>query len=76
MSGRRAVDWQEWFPKLLGGITLLACLIFWMMTDRVEPLFVTTGGGLIALGQGARAITELRRPPDPPEPLPSTSGSE
>ena len=74
MNGR--VDWQEWFPKLLGGVTLLACLIFWMLTDRVEPLFVTTGGGLIAIGQGAKALGELRRPAERPEPLSSHTEPE
>ena len=55
------VDWQEWFPKAIGGILLLVTLIFWMVTDRVEPLFVTTGGGLLALGQVARARNLLNR---------------
>lgn len=70
------VDWQEWFPKLLGAFLLLVCLIFWMVTDRIEPLFVTTGGGLIAIGQGAKALGELRRPADQPEPLPPSAEPE
>jgi hypothetical protein len=56
----RDIDWQEWFPKLLGGITIVVCLIFWMVTERVEPLFVTTGGGLIALGHLGKARNALR----------------
>jgi hypothetical protein len=32
----------------------------------VEPLFVTTGGALLGIGQAAQALGELRQPP--PEP--------
>jgi hypothetical protein len=47
-------------------------VIFWAFTDRVEPLFVTTGGTLLAIGQGARALAELKKPPpgSPPPPEP------
>jgi hypothetical protein len=61
------IDWGEWFPKILGGLMLIFTVIFWAFTDRVEPLFVTTGGGLLAIGQGAKALGELRRPPEPPD---------
>lgn len=47
---------------------LVACFIVWVITGRVEPLFVTAFGGLLAVGQGADALTELRRDPMPPIP--------
>jgi hypothetical protein len=53
--------------------------VFWAVTNRVEPLFVTTGGGLLALGQGAKALEELRKPIEPPkvkDPLPESGDVE
>jgi hypothetical protein len=44
---------------------LVACFIVWTLTGRVEPLFVTAFGGLLAVGQGADALHQLARPPDP-----------
>jgi len=52
----------------LGIFGLVACLGFWMATGRVEPLFVTTFGGLLAVGAGARALDTLRQTPAPPIP--------
>lgn len=49
-------------------IGLMACFAVWALTDRVEPLFVTTFGGLLAVGAGAKALDELRKSPDPPIP--------
>jgi hypothetical protein len=72
------MDWSEWFPKLLGGAILVFAVIFWAFTDRVEPLFVTTGGTLLAIGQGARALTELKKPVpgvnNVPKPEPEEAG--
>jgi hypothetical protein len=42
------------------------CLVFWAITDRVEPLFLTTGAGLLTVGIGAGAIAALRSP-EPPQ---------
>jgi hypothetical protein len=63
---RRRIDWSSDGPKFLGAALIVAAFVFWMLTNRVEPLFVTTGGGLVAIGQGAQALGELRRMPDPP----------
>jgi hypothetical protein len=60
------VDWASAGPRLLGAGIIVFCVIFWAFTDRVEPLFVTTGGTLLAIGQGTEALIELRRPPEPP----------
>lgn len=60
------VDWASAGPRLLGALILLFCVVFWAFTDRVEPLFVTTGGGLLALGQGVQALAELKQPPPAP----------
>lgn len=53
-------DWSEWFPKLMGGSILMFTVVFWAFTNRVEPLFVTTGGGLLAIGQVAKARGEIK----------------
>jgi hypothetical protein len=55
-------------PIWLGILGLVTCMIFWMVTNRVEPLFVTSFGGLLAVGAGARALDTLRQPPAPPIP--------
>lgn len=60
------IDWGSAGPKLLGAGILVFCLVFWAFTNRVEPLFVTTGGALLAIGQGAQALGELRTAPPPP----------
>jgi hypothetical protein len=62
----RRIDWSSDGPKFLGAALIVAAFVFWMITNRVEPLFVTTGGGLVAIGQGAQALEELRKMPDPP----------
>jgi hypothetical protein len=62
----RRIDWSSDGPKFLGAALIVAAFVFWMITGRVEPLFVTTGGGLVAIGQGAQALEELRKMPDPP----------
>lgn len=55
-------------PIWLGILGLVTCMVFWMLTNRVEPLFVTSFGGLLAVGAGARALDTLRQPPAPPIP--------
>jgi hypothetical protein len=51
-------------------VGLVACFVVWAVTPDhiVEPLFITVFGGLLAVGQGADALGELRRPPPPPLP--------
>jgi hypothetical protein len=55
-----------WF----GMLGLIACFAVWALTRShiVEPLFVTTFGGLLAIGAGARALDTLRQSPAPPIP--------
>lgn len=55
-------------PRWLGMTGLIACFAVWVITGRVEPLFVTAFGGLLAVGQGADALGTLREPPIPPIP--------
>jgi hypothetical protein len=62
------IEWSSAGPRLLGALILVFCVVFWAFTNRVEPLFVTTGGGLLALGQGVQALAELKQPP-PPAPI-------
>lgn len=69
---RRTVDWSSDGPKLFGGLLVVAAFITWLFTGRVEPLFVTTGGGLVAVGQGAQALAELKKLPEPPSSPPDT----
>jgi hypothetical protein len=54
------IDWNEWFPKLMGGVILVFTVVFWAFTNRVEPLFVTTGGGLLAIGYVGKARAALK----------------
>jgi hypothetical protein len=74
----RKVDWLSEAPRLVGAGMLLFCLAFWAITflldgkGAVEPLFVTTGGALLGIGQAAQALGELRQPP--PEPPRVTQG--
>lgn len=71
------MDWGRSGPKLVGAGMLIFCLIFWALTNRVEPLFVTTGGALLGIGLGADALAELRAPPNPPPTaLPAAQPSE
>lgn len=64
--------WLGLAPRLVGIVGLLASLIFWMVTaivdppGRVSPEFVTGFFGLLAVGQGAETLRQLRSPlPDP-----------
>lgn len=72
-QGRRitptsASEWAAALPRWLGMLGLVACFLVWVLTGRVEPLFVTAFGGLLAVGQGADALGTLRDPPRPPIP--------
>jgi hypothetical protein len=80
-QGRRitpntASEWAAALPRWLGMLGLVACFIVWVATGRVEPLFVTAFGGLLAVGQGADALTTLRDPPAPPIPPADPPGEE
>jgi hypothetical protein len=65
------VDWASAGPKLLGAAILIFSVVFWAFTERVEPLFVTTGGGLVGSGYIIDGLLELRRPPPPPPRAPA-----
>lgn len=67
---RSASEWGAVLPGWLGMIGLIACFAVWAVTPEhiVEPLFVTTFGGLLAVGAGAGALGTLRNPPPPPIP--------
>jgi hypothetical protein len=70
MTPRSLSEWSAAALRLFGMVGLLACFVVWVVTPDhiVEPLFVTAFGALLAVGQGADALGELRRPPDPPIP--------
>jgi hypothetical protein len=63
----RTIDWSSAGPRLVGAGILVFCLVFWAATylldgkGAVEPLFVTTGGALLGIGQAAQALGELRQ---------------
>jgi hypothetical protein len=79
VTPRSVGEWLAVVPQILGVAILVFCVVFWAVTNRVEPLFVTTGGGLLALGQGAKALEELRKPIEPPkvkDPLPESGDVE
>jgi hypothetical protein len=61
-------EWTTAGIRLFAMVGLLLCFAVWFLTGRVEPLFVTGFGGLLAVGQGADALGELRKPPKPPIP--------
>lgn len=75
---RSLAEWLAFGPQLVGIGGLLFCLVFWAVTfivtgkGAVEPLFVTTFGGLLTAGLGAEAVVTLKQPPPPPPPLPDT----
>lgn len=58
------IDWSEWFPKLLAAAIMLFTVVFWAFTNRVEPLFVTTAGGLLAIGQVGKARAQIKSEPE------------
>lgn len=76
MSPRTLEEWTAALGRLLGIVGLVFCAVVWLLTDRVEPLLVTTFGSLLAIGQGAQAIATLRHiePPPPPTIPPSPPG--
>jgi hypothetical protein len=80
LTPRSASEWASALPRWLGMLGLVACFLVWTVTGRVEPLFVTAFGGLLAVGQGADAMTELRNPPTPPvppgDPLPEAADTD
>jgi hypothetical protein len=67
---RGASEWGAVLPAWIGMLGLIACFVVWAVTRShiVEPLFVTTFGGLLAVGAGAKALDTLRQPPTPPIP--------
>jgi hypothetical protein len=63
-----ASEWAAALPTWFGMMGLIACFVVWVATSQhiVEPIFVTTFGGLLGVGQAANALAVLKRPPDPP----------
>lgn len=67
-------EWAGAASRWVGIVGLMLCFLFWAVTylltgkGAVEPLFVTTFGGLLAVGAGATALDTLRQPPAPPIP--------
>lgn len=52
---------------------VVASFIFWMLTDRLEPVLFTGFIGLIGVGQGIEAYAALKTAPPVPPPLPDTT---
>ena len=48
---RSAEEWAGVLPKWLGMTGLAASFLFWMLTGRYEPAFLTAFGGLLLGGQ-------------------------
>jgi hypothetical protein len=67
LSPNSASEWAAALPTWFGMMGLIACFVVWLATGRVEPLFVTTFGGLLGVGQAANALTALKEPPPPPD---------
>lgn len=79
---RTASEWGAVLPAWLGMLGLIASFLFWAATylltgkGAVEPLFVTTFGGLLALGAGAKALDTIRQAPQLPVPPNDPPGLE
>lgn len=80
LSPRSAGEWGAVVPQWLGIVGLIFCVVFWAITDRVEPLLVTTFGGILTVGLGAEALAALRGPaphePEGGEDVPRGPGGE
>jgi hypothetical protein len=63
-----ASEWAAALPTWFGMMGLIACFVVWVATSDhiVEPIFVTTFGGLLGVGQAANALVVLKRPPEAP----------
>lgn len=70
MTPRTVGEWGAVAPQWLGIFGLVACFIVWLLSQQVEPAFLTSFGGLIVVGQGAEAIAAIRRGPPVPPPVP------
>ena len=68
LTPNTASEWGSALTRWFGMTGLAACFLVWLITGQVEPLFITAFGGLLAAGQGADALAELRSPPAPPIP--------
>lgn len=74
MSRRQAAE--QWAPVLvlyLGMAMLVFCAGFWALTNRLEPLLLAAGGGLLGTSQGLDALSGLRNGPPTPPPIPDTT---
>lgn len=73
MRPHTAQEWGAALPQWLGMVGLIFCAAFWAVTGRIEPLLLSAFGGLIAVGQGAGALTALKAMTPPPPPVPDST---
>lgn len=68
LTPNSASEWAAALPTWFGMMGLIACFVVWVVTKQhiVEPIFVTTFGGLLGIGQAANVAVVLKRPPEPP----------
>lgn len=60
MTPRSVQEWLALAPTVIGALGLVGLAIFWMATNRVEPLLITTFGTLLGGGQVAQAYVALK----------------
>lgn len=64
MVRRQEFDaWLSTIARAIGMIGLIAFGVVWIVSDRVEPVLVTTAGILYGLGKGGEALATLRNGP-------------
>lgn len=69
-------------PQVIGAFGFMFSILFWAATfiatgkGALEPIFVTTSGGLLAVGLTAEAVASLRSSPPVPPPLPDPAGPD
>jgi len=76
---QRRQNAEKWAPVLLiylGMFSFLFCLLFWAITNRLEPLLLGSGGALMGLSQGLDAYQKSLRGPSEPPPVPDSNVRE
>lgn len=61
---RTAQQWASVLPRYIGMLGLIACAIFWAITDRLEPFLFTGFMGMVGIGQGVEALLAFKPPPE------------